>query len=165
MVTLNFLVHCSTLRQMATKFGMPHNSVSALCVHPTVDTLRKVFIRTPETKIFRWPVGLVHQARVMQGFRARCKVPGCLGAIDGSLISMKKPTKEQENQDADFYYGYKGFIASLLLAVCDINMRFTYVSRRTCLCGCWAFCPVPTQLEHRRRGHGSKGRPILLREW
>jgi hypothetical protein len=29
MVTLNLLAHCSTLLQMATKFGVPNDSVSA----------------------------------------------------------------------------------------------------------------------------------------
>jgi hypothetical protein len=128
LVTLSFLAHCNTLRQMATKFGMPHSSLSVLCIRPTVNTFRKVFILTPETKNIRWPVDPEDQERVMQGFRDECRVPGCLGAIDGSLIPMKKPTKQQANQDADSYYGYKGGIASLLLAVCDINMKFTYVS-------------------------------------
>jgi hypothetical protein len=128
LVTLNFLAHCSTLRQMATKFGMPHCSLSVVCLHPTVQALRKVFINTPETKNIRWPVDPADQDKVMKGFRDQCKVPGCLGAIDGSLIPMKKPTKKQANQDSDSYYGYKGSIASLLLAVCDIKMRFTYVN-------------------------------------
>jgi hypothetical protein len=74
------------------------------CLHPTVDTLRKVFIHTPETKNVRWPVGPADQVRVMQGSRDWCKVPGCLGAIDGSLIPIELPTKGQVNQDDDSYY-------------------------------------------------------------
>jgi hypothetical protein len=55
----------------------------------------------------------------MKGFRDECGVPGCVGAIDGSLIPQRKPTKEQANQDTDSYYGYKGGIAmhSFLVAV------------------------------------------------
>jgi hypothetical protein len=90
--------------------------------------LRKVFINTPETKNIRWPVDPADQDKVMNGFRDKCKVPGCLGAIDGSVIPMKKPTKKQANQDSDSYHGYKGGVAFLLLAVCDIKLRFTYVN-------------------------------------
>jgi hypothetical protein len=54
--------------------------------------------------------------------------PGCAGAIDGSLIPQRKPTKEQANQDTDSYFGYKGAIASLLLAICDAEGKFLYVS-------------------------------------
>jgi hypothetical protein len=90
--------------------------------------VRHLFLVNPPTKNIRWPRDETAQATVMQGFKDRCKVPGCLGAIDGSLIPMKKPSRQQANQDSDSYYGYKGGIASLLLAVCDINMRFTYVN-------------------------------------
>jgi hypothetical protein len=36
LVALNFLAHCHTLRQMAQKWGMPHNSISKICLHPSV---------------------------------------------------------------------------------------------------------------------------------
>jgi hypothetical protein len=64
----------------------------------------------------------------MDGFSKKFQLPGCLGAIDGSLIPQRKPTKQQANQDTDSYYGYNGCIASLLLAVCDADLRFTYVN-------------------------------------
>jgi hypothetical protein len=34
----------------------------------------------------------------------------------------------QANQDTDSYFGYEGSIASLLLAICDAELRFIYVS-------------------------------------
>jgi hypothetical protein len=126
--TLNFLAHCPTLRQMASKWAMPHNSIAVVCLHPTVRVLRTVFVEDPATKNMRWPKTDEDQKRVMDGFKRACKIPGCLGAIDGSLIPMRKPTKEAANQDSDSYYGYKGFIASLLLAVCDADMLFTYIN-------------------------------------
>jgi hypothetical protein len=49
---------------------------------------------------------------------------------------MKRPSRQQANQDSDLYYGYKGGIASLLLAVCDIIVRctrFTYVGAPACV--------------------------------
>jgi hypothetical protein len=128
LVTLNILAHCPTLRQMASKWGMPHNSIAELCLRPTVSVLDWLFGESPGCKNINWPVDKESECRVMKGFRDRCGVPGCVGAIEGSLIPQRKSTKEQAHQDTGSYYGYKGGIASLLLAVCDIDMRFTYVN-------------------------------------
>jgi hypothetical protein len=119
LVTLNFLAHCHTLRQMATKWGMPDCSISELCLHPTVRVLRYIFLQQAGTKNVCWAKGEEAQLRVMQGFRAAYALPGCLGAIDGSLIPLKKPTKAQANQDADSYYLTKGELlpCSLLCAM------------------------------------------------
>jgi hypothetical protein len=128
LVTLNFLAHCPSLRQMAQKWGMPHNSIARIVLHPTVQALRRVLLEEEATRNIRWPKEAEDQRRVMQGFRNRFQLPGCIGAIDGSLIPQRKPTKEQANQDTDSYYGYKGGIASLLLAVCDADLRLLYVN-------------------------------------
>jgi hypothetical protein len=107
---------------------MPHNSISEIVLHPTVRALRRVLFEEEATKNIRWPKEAEDQRRVMQGFRNRFQLPGCIGAIDGSIIPQRKPTKVQANQDTDSYYGYKGGIASLLLAVCDADMRLLYVN-------------------------------------
>jgi hypothetical protein len=127
-VTLNFLAHCPSLRQIATKWGMPHSSISGLCLHPVVRARSYIFLEQDETKNIRWPKEADEQRRVMAEFRSSFGVPGCLGAIDGCLIPQRKPTREQANQDTDSYDGYKGGIASLLLAVSDSDLLFTYVS-------------------------------------
>jgi hypothetical protein len=132
LVTLNFLAHCPTLRQMGTKWDMPHCSIAELCLHPTVRVLRYIFLQQTGTKTSAGPrrkiLSIFLKIRVMKGFRDAYGLPGCLGAIDGSLIPLRKPTTAQANQDADLYYSYNGGIASLLLAVCDADLQFTYVS-------------------------------------
>lgn len=128
MVTINFLAHCPTLRQMAQKWGMPHNSISHICLHPTTQALRMVLLEDRDTRTILWPKEKEAQEEVMNTFLQKYRLPGCIGAIDGSLIPMRKPTKEQANQDTDSYYGYKGGIASLLLAVCDANLKFLYIN-------------------------------------
>jgi hypothetical protein len=127
-VTLNFLSHCPTLRQLSQKWGMPPDSIRMICLHPTVRALAHIFTKDGDSKHILWPSTPAAQQEVMNGFKRKYQLPGCLGAIDGSLIPQRKPTKEQANQDADSYYGYKGGIASLLLAVCDADLKFTYVS-------------------------------------
>jgi hypothetical protein len=62
------------------------------------------------------------------GFRAAYALPGCLGAIDGSLAPFKKPTEAQANQDADSHHLSNGGIVPLLLAVCDADLQFNCVN-------------------------------------
>jgi hypothetical protein len=128
LVTLNFLAHCPTLRQMGTKWSMPHNSISAISLHPVVTALCKTFTRDANTRNIVWAKEGEAQQAVMEGFKKQFSLPGCMGAIHGSLIPQRKPTKKKANQDSQSYYGYKGGIASLLLAVCDSDMRLTYVN-------------------------------------
>jgi hypothetical protein len=40
LVTLHFLAHCHTLRSVAERFGMPHNSISQCCIHRGIAALR-----------------------------------------------------------------------------------------------------------------------------
>jgi hypothetical protein len=128
LVTLNFLSHVPTLRQMSEKWGMPHNSISVYCLHPVVDALHTVFFEQEQNRNIRFPKTPEAQLAVMRGFRTRFSLPGCLGALDESLIQQRKPTSAQANQDTDSYYSYKGNISSLLLAVCDADLRLLYVS-------------------------------------
>jgi hypothetical protein len=125
-LVLLFAVASLAARQMATKWGMPHCSISELCLHPTIRALQFALLQQDETKCVRWPKTEAQQVLVMDRFMNAYELPGCLGAIDGSLIPQRKPTKAQANQDADSYYGYKGGIASLLLAVCDEAMPPLY---------------------------------------
>ena len=53
---------------------------------------------------------------------------GYCGAIDGTVIPMKKPSREQAGGDSDCYLNYKGHTASLLLAVVDCDLCFPYIS-------------------------------------
>jgi hypothetical protein len=128
LVTHNFLAHCPSLRQMASKWGIPHCSISTLCLHPVVRALREIFVGNANTRNIVWPKAEDKQVSVMDGFKRRFPMPGCIGAVDGSLIPQRKPTKEQTNQDSVSNYGYKGGIASLLLAICDADMKFIHHS-------------------------------------
>ena len=39
-LTLSLLAHCSTLRYMGTKFGVPNNALSVNILHPTLVVLK-----------------------------------------------------------------------------------------------------------------------------
>jgi hypothetical protein len=55
LVTLNFLAHCGTLRELATKWSMPHCGISVLCIHPVLNALHKVPVKDRVTKTVRFP--------------------------------------------------------------------------------------------------------------
>ena len=57
-----------------------------------------------------------------KGFEKYANFPNCIGAIDGKHIRLVQPT-----DTGSFYYNYKTFFSTVLLAVCDANYSFTYV--------------------------------------
>jgi hypothetical protein len=89
LVTLAWMAHCETLRSLGSKMGLPHASISLLCLRLGVQALRQLFLENPPTRNIKRPRDEAAQATVMQGFRDRCKVPGCLCAINGCLIPIK----------------------------------------------------------------------------
>lgn len=127
LVTIHFLAHAPTLRAMAHKFQIPHASLSVCILHPTVHVLRHAFMDHVLTKNIIWPATREAWEAIAAKFLARWGLPCVGGAIDGCHIMMKKPKKDEAGGDTDAYYSYKGGVASLLLAVCDADLVFTYV--------------------------------------
>ncbi len=60
---------------------------------------------------------------VAKGFELRANFPNCIEAIDGKHIRIIKPV-----DSATTFYNYKQYFSSLLLAFCDSNYKFVYVS-------------------------------------
>jgi hypothetical protein len=69
LITLSFLAHCPTLRQMASKWGCPHNSIAVVCLHPTTQALREVFLGDPPSRNIRFPSSPERVEAVVAGFR------------------------------------------------------------------------------------------------
>jgi hypothetical protein len=112
-VTLHFLAHWHTLRAVAEKFGYPHNSISCCCIHRGVAAIRKVSYLNRGTKVIRWPRTAAQLLRTSDSFRMQCHLPRCVGAIDGSVIPLRKPTSKQSGGDADAFWNYKGHPATI----------------------------------------------------
>ena len=128
LVTLHFLAHAHTLRVVSEKFGLPHNSISRCCIERGIDVIRKVFVVNSGTNNIRWPRSAAAQVAVMDEFKAEFRLPGCIGAIDGSLIPMKKPPSKYTGGDSDSFWCWKGHCGILLLAVVDARCRFQYIN-------------------------------------
>jgi hypothetical protein len=62
------------------------------------------------------------------GFRARMNNPlaGCVGALDGIAIEIKRPSAGCKNSRS--FYNRKGFFAYPLQAMCDSKYRFLFAS-------------------------------------
>jgi hypothetical protein len=82
-------VFCETLRELATKWGMPHCSISVLCIHPVLNALHKVLVIDRVTKTVRFPRETNDLKAVLEGFRRKFRLPGVAGAIDGTMIMIK----------------------------------------------------------------------------
>jgi hypothetical protein len=128
LMTLNWLAHVPTSRQMRNKFNVPHNSFTEVVLRPTVQILYELLFQSPATQLIKWPQEPAALQAIVDGFTSKYGLPGCAGAIDGSLIPVKKPRSKDVGGDADSFYGYKGFVSHLLLAVVDSNKLFTYVN-------------------------------------
>jgi hypothetical protein len=107
MVALFFLAHCTTLRVLADVFGYPHNSISECCIYPVAQALCHVLLESADTKVIRFPRTEDAMNRIMAGFEERFRLPGCIGAIDGTAIPMKKPSRTAAGGDSDAYWCYK----------------------------------------------------------
>ncbi|KAL6657379.1 hypothetical protein ACP70R_005159 [Stipagrostis hirtigluma subsp. patula] len=114
-----FLWACGTRqcqRQMADRFGRSMDTVSRKFgeVLEAVVSFAKTVLR-PRDPTF----SSVH--RKLQRFSPY--FDGCIGAIDGTHI----PVSVQEPVHDDFI-NRKGFTSQNVMAVCDMDMRFTYVA-------------------------------------
>ena len=128
LLTLSFLAHVPTMSYMGSKVGVPRNTLSSSILRKTVLALKTVLIQDPATKEVRFPTEEHEVRAVMAGFKNKYGLPCIIGAIDGSLIRMLKPTRAQAGGDTDAYWCYKGHIASLLLSIVDSDGLFLYAS-------------------------------------
>ena len=128
LVTLHFLAHTPTLRAMSALFGIPHSTLCKSVLHPTVREMERVLCVLPDSKQVKFPRSAEALKAVMAGFASMHSMPCCIGAIDGSLIPMMKPTSKQSGGDRDAFWVYKGYCSSLLLTIVDAAGSFLYVN-------------------------------------
>mmetsp|Transcript_4870 Transcript_4870/g.17388 ORF Transcript_4870/g.17388 Transcript_4870/m.17388 type:complete len:224 (+) Transcript_4870:673-1344(+) len=53
---------------------------------------------------------------------------GCVGALDGMAVKIRKPTNKESRGKPWHYYNRKGFYAMNLQACCDADRRFLWAS-------------------------------------
>lgn len=119
-ITLHWLAKAPMFDDLADQYGIG-KSTAVQIVHDCMEAMDRVL--TADS--IKFPTTDVEILLTMQGFSALKGLPQCAGAIDGCMISMKRPTGEFGFR----YWSYKhNDYAILLLAVVDAEGLFTYIN-------------------------------------
>jgi hypothetical protein len=72
---------------------------------------------------------VAYMEKIEKSFAARSGFVyrGCVGALDGIALRIKRPTNRESGGNPTTYYNRKGFYAVNLQAVCDSAKRFLYM--------------------------------------
>ena len=93
LVAVYCLAHIPTLRMVSEHFSMPHNSVSVCCIKRGVSAIVQALYR--DANVIRWPRASSDLAATCRKFEFEHRLRGCCGAIDGTTIPMRKPTRRR----------------------------------------------------------------------
>ncbi|XP_078594731.1 uncharacterized protein LOC144872428 [Branchiostoma floridae x Branchiostoma japonicum] len=115
-ICIYWLASGDLMRSVADLFGVSEGSVS-LIVHKVCDAINEVLFRD----YLSFPTGQKLKETI-QGYKERWGFPQCAGAIDGSHIPIKAPSKNPND-----FYNRKGFYSVILQGVVDHMSRFTMI--------------------------------------
>ena len=115
LLTLWTLSNQSSYRDIAERFGVSkgkfvkcfYNMINLICVNM-------------ENEI-SWPTGQIALQTIN-----KFAFPNTIGAMDGTYIQIDRP-RENDTPNPDNYFNRKRFFSITLLAVCNADMKFTYV--------------------------------------
>ncbi|CAH1987872.1 unnamed protein product [Acanthoscelides obtectus] len=77
--------------------------------------LKKKYLKFPET-VEEWQ-------KIARDYNSRWNFPNCGGAIDGKHIKIVKPVNS-----GSYYFNYKEYFSTVLMAIVDANYEFIYVN-------------------------------------
>jgi hypothetical protein len=86
--------------------------------HEVLDALLFVYIHFVNLLTIKTPLA----SRIFDNNKLYPFFKDCLGALDGTHISIHVPLEDQAR-----YRSRKGTLSQNVLAVCDFNMRFVYI--------------------------------------
>ncbi|KAJ8963523.1 hypothetical protein NQ314_005565 [Rhamnusium bicolor] len=92
-------------------------SISKSSLHISFQRVVKA-LNNVAAQIIKWP-NADDREEIQQQFYSSGQIPGCVGAIDGTYIPIKAPTKNPE-----VYINRKCFYGITLQAICDYNRKF-----------------------------------------
>ncbi|XP_078606563.1 uncharacterized protein LOC144879195 [Branchiostoma floridae x Branchiostoma japonicum] len=106
-ICIYWLASSDLMRSVADIFGVSEGSVS-LIVNRTCNAINAI----------SFPTG--HKLKeTIQGYKERWGFPRCAGAIDGSHIPIKAPSRDRND-----FYNRKGFYSVILQGVVDHMSRY-----------------------------------------
>jgi hypothetical protein len=101
---------------MADRFGVSKGSF-----HASVKRTSSALVQDIMAHVIQWPRDNVKVRETSAGYSQLSEFQGVIGAIDGTHIQIKAPSKH-----APAYYNRKQFHSVVLLACCNANNCFTY---------------------------------------
>jgi hypothetical protein len=110
------LANQDVFRTIGNLFGMRRSGA-----HYCVFEVFEVICRYMKPEYIKWPIDEACST-IAAAFENKYGIPNVAGCIDGTHIPVKAPSA-----DRDSYVNRKGFTSINVLAVCDNNMRFTYL--------------------------------------
>ncbi|XP_063439491.1 putative nuclease HARBI1 [Mytilus trossulus] len=111
-----YIGNMESFRSMADRFD-----VSKGTLHVSVKYISNVLVTKIMPLVISWPTG-VRLQKIADGFSETSRLEGTIGAIDGTHIEIKCPSKHKQA-----YFNRKKYPSLVLLAVCDSSLNFTYV--------------------------------------
>ena len=79
LVTLSFLAHVPSMKFLASRIGVPPNTLSSSILRKTVLALKRLLIQDPRTKEVRFPTEEAEVRAVMDGFKSKFGLPCKIG--------------------------------------------------------------------------------------
>lgn len=116
-VTLRYLASGDSIISLHYLYRIGKSTVPKI-IQETTDAIWIALMPTvlPEPTAETW-------ARVAIDFEEKWNFPNCIGALDGKHITL-----QCFKNTGSAFYNYKGQFSTVLLGVCDANLRFIYVS-------------------------------------
>ena len=111
LLTLRYLSKGEFLSEISDLHGVAKSSASR-CIHKTVKSICNTLNN------INYPTDKNELRSIQHGFFLLARFPRVIGAIDGTLIQIKKP-----QHDELAYVCRKGYHAINVQAICDVNLR------------------------------------------
>lgn len=117
-LTIRYLATGDSQQSASFNFRMGRSTVSNIIKEVCAalwEVLSSTYLKFPST-VGEWQ-------QISDEFMENWDLPHVLGAIDGKHVRMDCP-----KFGGSLYYNYKGFHSTVMMAICDANYRFIYVS-------------------------------------
>jgi len=116
-LTLQYLASGDSMISLSYLYRVGKSTVPKIIVETTEALWQTLQPRVlPPPTVQTW-------AKIAEDFESKWNFPNCIGAIDGKhvIVQCFKNT-------GSAFYNYKGTYSTVLMGVCDADLRFTYVS-------------------------------------
>lgn len=117
-VTLRFLALGDCFRSLSHQFRLGLSTTRLI-----VRTTCQVIIKYLQSRYLVTPSTEQEWIEISDNFNAKWHFPHCIGTVDGKHIRISQPFNS-----GTYFYNYKGYFSTVLLAIADADYKFIYVT-------------------------------------